>query len=74
MGSEMCIRDSGIINKVIIRAGAYYRYDGRQWQGADAMVSSIKEEINLREALEKEVLEVVKAGSKYVVEPDDDEV
>jgi len=63
----------GIINKVIIRAGAYYRYAERQWQGADAMVSSIKEEIDLRETLEKDVLETVKAGSKYVVEPDDEE-
>lgn len=67
----------GIINKVIARAGAYYRYtfngEQRQWQGADAMVSSIKEEIELRETLEKDVLETVKAGSKYVVEPEDDE-
>ena len=64
----------GIINKVITRAGAYYRYGERQWQGADAMVSSIKEELDLKETLEKDVLETVKAGSKYVVEPDDDEV
>ena len=63
----------GIINKVIVRAGAYYRYAERQWQGADAMVSSIKEEIDLRDTLEKDVLETVKAGSKYVVEPDDEE-
>ena len=64
----------GILNKVITRAGAYYRYQDRQWQGADAMVTSIKEEPDLRDALEKEVLEVVKASSKYVVEPEDDEV
>jgi recombination protein RecA len=63
----------GIINKVITRAGAYYRYAERQWQGADAMVISIKEELDLRESLEKDVLETVKAGSKYVVEPDEDE-
>jgi recombination protein RecA len=67
----------GIINKVITRAGAYYRYtfngEQRQWQGSDAMVSSIKEEIDLREALEKDVLEVVRAGSKYIVVPDEDE-
>lgn len=63
----------GILNKVITRAGAYYRYAERQWQGADAMVSSIKEELDLRETLEKDVLETVKAGSKYVVEPDEDE-
>ena len=68
----------GILNKVIVRAGAYYRYtfngELRQWMGADAMVSSIKEEVDLKEALEKDVLETVKAGSKYVVEPSDDEV
>ena len=63
----------GIINKVITRAGAYYRQAERQWQGADAMVISIKEELDLRESLEKDVLETVKAGSKYVVEPDEDE-
>jgi recombination protein RecA len=67
----------GIINKVITRAGAYYRYtfngEQRQWQGSDAMVSSIKEEIDLRETLEKDVLEVVRAGSKYVVVADEDE-
>jgi len=60
----------GILNKVIVRAGAYYRYAERQWQGADALVASIREELDLREALEKEVLETVRAGSKYVVEED----
>jgi recombination protein RecA len=63
----------GILNDVISRAGAYYRYAERQWQGADAMVVSIKEELDLREALEKDVLETVKAGSKFVVELEDDE-
>jgi len=62
----------GILNGVIKRAGAYYRYAERQWQGADAMVASIKEEIDLKELLEKDVLETVKAGSKYVVESEDD--
>ena len=58
----------GIINKVITRAGAYYRYNGRQWQGADAMVQSIKEEIDLQESLEKDVRSTVLAESKYVAE------
>lgn len=62
----------GILNGVIKRAGAYYRYAERQWQGADAMVASIKEEIDLKEALEKDVLETVRASSKYVVESEDD--
>jgi len=58
----------GILNKVITRAGAYYRYGGRQWQGSDAMLSSIREEIDLKETLERDVLDSIKAGSKFVAE------
>jgi recombination protein RecA len=63
----------GIINKVITRAGAYYRYADRQWQGADAMLSSIREEIELKETLERDVLDSVKAGSKFVADDSDEE-
>ena len=52
----MCIRDS------------YYRYAGRQWQGEDAILASIREEIDLRETLERDVLDSIKAGSKYAHE------
>ena len=58
----------GILNKVITRAGAYYRYADRQWQGSDAMLSTIREELDLKEALEREVLDSIKAGSKFVYE------
>jgi hypothetical protein len=63
----------GIINKVITRAGAYYRYGGRQWQGSDAMLSSIREEIDLKETLERDVLDSIKAGSKFVAEDSNEE-
>jgi len=66
----------GIINGVITRAGAYYRYEinseTRQWQGADKVVDSIREEIDLKEAIERDVLAAIKAGSKYVAEEDDE--
>lgn len=58
----------GILNKVITRAGAYYRYADRQWQGSDAMLNTIREEIDLKEALEREVLDSIKAGSKFAYE------
>ena len=61
----------GIINKIITRAGAYYSYGDRKWQGADAVVKSIREEVDLKETLEKDVLETVRAGSKYVAEVND---
>ena len=63
----------GIINKVIVRAGAYYRYAERQWQGADAMLVSIREELDLKEALEREVLESIKLNSRFVAEDSDEE-
>lgn len=58
----------GILNRVITRAGAYYRYAERQWQGAEAMLNSIREEVDLKEALEREVMDSIKAGSKFVYE------
>ena len=62
----------GMLNKVIKRAGAYYRYEFlgelRQWQGSDSMLASIREEIDLKEALEKDVMDSIKANSKYAHE------
>ena len=58
----------GKMNKVISRAGAYYRYGDRQWQGEDAMLSSIREELELKETLERDVLDSIKAGSKFAHE------
>lgn len=50
----------GILNKIITRAGAYYRYAERQWQGADALLNSIREEVDLQETLQKDVLGTLK--------------
>jgi len=58
----------GILNKLITRAGAYYSYGDRKWQGSDAVVKSIREELDLREALDKDVREAVIASSKEVRE------
>ena len=66
----------GYLYKIIKRAGAYYRYAGRQWQGADALLASLREEIDLKEELEREVLDIVKnkgtLGADPTVEPDEE--
>jgi recombination protein RecA len=62
----------GIIYKIITRAGAYYSYGDRKWQGADNVVKSIREEIDLKEALEKDVRTVVRADSGVVTEVKDE--
>jgi len=51
-----------IINKLVTRAGAYYRYSERQWQGADALLNSIREEVDLQEQLTKDVMGTLKIG------------
>jgi recombination protein RecA len=56
----------GILNKIITRAGAYYSYLDRKWQGADAVVQSIREEVDLRAGLEHDVRDAVRAASKHV--------
>lgn len=65
----------GILNGMIERKGAYYNYGDRKWQGADRMVDSIREEIDLKEKLEREILELVKSGKASTSEEDasDDE-
>ena len=51
-----------ILNKIVTRAGAYYRYSDRQWQGAEALLNSIREEVDLQEQLTKDVLGTLKFG------------
>jgi recombination protein RecA len=36
---------------VITRAGAYYRFDGQQWQGKDALVQGVREDLDLQAKL-----------------------
>ena len=58
----------GILNKVITRAGAYYRYGDKQWMGQDGTLQAIREDIDLKEALERDVLDSIKANSKHAHE------
>jgi recombination protein RecA len=51
-----------ILNKIVTRAGAYYRYDDRQWQGADALLNSIREEVDLYDQLRKDVMGTLHLG------------
>lgn len=58
----------GILNKVITRAGAYYRYGEQQWMGQDGILGAIREDIDLKEHLERDVLDSIKANSKHAHE------
>lgn len=47
-----------VLNEIIERKGAWYYYGERKWQGTDAVIASIREEIELKEELAKKVLEL----------------
>lgn len=42
---------------IIKRAGAYYTYGDQKWQGKDAMLLGVREDIDLQNALRKEAME-----------------
>jgi recombination protein RecA len=47
-----------VLNEIVQRKGAWYYYGERKWQGTDALIASIREEIELKEELAKKVLEL----------------
>jgi recombination protein RecA len=47
-----------VLNEIVERKGAWYYYGERKWQGTDALIASIREEIELKEELTKKVLEL----------------
>lgn len=48
--------DTAILLGLVERAGAYYRFGGDQWQGKEALLGSVREDLGLRAAIQKEVL------------------
>ena len=52
----------GILSGVIDRKGAWYHYGGQKWNGADAALAGIREDLDLSESLSKEVLDVITKG------------
>ena len=52
----------GVMFKLIVRAGAYYRFGENQWQGRDAMVRGIREDLDIQDDIRKLVPDKVKNG------------
>jgi recombination protein RecA len=56
MGEFDTIKDVvniGIAIDAVTRAGAYYRFDGQQWQGKDALIQAVREDIDLQRQLKE---------------------
>jgi recombination protein RecA len=64
----------GILTGVIQRGGGgYYSFGGQRWKGGDAALAAIREDIDLAEQLEKEVLTIITHGKVAVVSAGDDD-
>lgn len=49
-----------VIKNVVERRGAWFYYGERKWNGAQALIDSIREEIDLKEELETQVLDIIR--------------
>lgn len=51
------IASLAVIKEIIQRKGGWYYYGDRKWQGIEPVISSIREELDLKEEIQKLVLE-----------------
>ena len=56
------IASIAVIEGIITRGGAWYSYKDRQWQGMEKLTDSIREEVDLKEELQKAVMSLKGAG------------
>jgi len=61
----------GILNGIIDRRGGWMYYGERKWQGAQALIDSLREEIDLSEELSKAVLDTLKSQPVLMVGNED---
>jgi hypothetical protein len=58
----------GILNGIVDRRGGWMYYGERKWQGAAALIDSLREEIELREEISKAVMSTLKAQPILVLD------
>ena len=56
-----------ILNGVVERKGGWVYYGDRKWQGADSLVASIREEVDLKEELERAVMDTLRGKTAVPV-------
>lgn len=52
-----------ILNGIVERRGGWMYYNERKWQGSQALIDSIREEVDLKEELTKAVMDTLKTGA-----------
>jgi predicted RNase H-related nuclease YkuK (DUF458 family) len=51
-----------ILNGIVDRRGGWMYYNDRKWQGAQALIDSLREEVELREELTTAVMDTLKSN------------
>jgi len=51
-----------VANDLVTRRGAYYEYNGQRWQGKEAVLASLREEVDLAKTMSDEVMETLTRG------------
>ena len=46
-----------ISTEVITRGGAYYNYEGQKWQGKEALLQGVREDLDLQASLKQKATE-----------------
>jgi len=60
-----------IINGIVERRGAWFYYKDQKWQGAQSLLESIREEIDLREELTLAVMDTLKTSPIIKIEDEE---
>jgi len=61
-----------ILNGIVDRRGGWMYYNERKWQGAQALIDSLREEIDLREELTAAVMDTLKSTPVIMLSPDEE--
>jgi recombination protein RecA len=60
-----------IINGIVERRGGWFYYGDRKWQGAQSLLESIREEIDLKEELTNAVMDTLKTSPLIKIEEEE---
>jgi recombination protein RecA len=61
-----------ILNGIVERRGGWMYYNDRKWQGSQALIDSIREEIDLKAELTAAVMDTLKASPVIVISSDEE--
>ena len=61
-----------ILNGIVDRRGGWMYYNDRKWQGAQALIDSLREEVDLREELTTAVMDTLKSNPALLLNSDEE--